>query len=53
MTLIVAGGSLGGSWWPLTILGLVPLAAGALDICLFNILFRQPLIWQGRPSGLT
>ncbi len=25
------------------IAGLIPLAAGALDVCLFNVLFNQPL----------
>lgn len=43
VALIVAGGLLGGGWWALAIVGLVPLAAGALDICLFNVLFGQPL----------
>ena len=33
----------GGGWWALAIVGLVPLAAGVLDICLFNVLFGQPL----------
>ena len=43
LALIVVGGLLGGGWWALAIVGLVPFAAGALDICLFNVLFRQPL----------
>lgn len=43
VALIVVGGLLGGGWWALAIVGLVPLAAGALDICLFNALFGQPL----------
>jgi Inner membrane protein YgaP-like, transmembrane domain len=43
VALIVVGGMLGGGWWALAVVGLVPLAAGALDICLFNVLFRQPL----------
>ena len=43
VALIVVGGSLGGGWWALAIVGLVPFAAGALDICLFNVLFGQPL----------
>ena len=43
VALIVVGGILGGSWWALAVVGLVPLAAGALDICLFNVLFGQPL----------
>jgi hypothetical protein len=43
VALIVAGGVLGGGWWTLAIVGLVPLAAGALDFCLFNVLSGQPL----------
>ena len=43
VALIVVGGLLGGGWWALAVVGLVPLAAGALDICLFNVLFGQPL----------
>jgi Inner membrane protein YgaP-like, transmembrane domain len=43
VALIVVGGILGGGWWALAVVGLVPLAAGALDICLFNVLFRRPL----------
>lgn len=43
VALIVVGGILGGGWLALAVVGLVPLAAGALHICLFNVLFRQPL----------
>ena len=43
IALIVAGGLLGGGWRALAIVGLVPLAAGTLDVCLFNVLFGQPL----------
>jgi hypothetical protein len=43
VALIVIGGVLGGGWWALAVVGLVPLAAGALDVCLFNVLFGQPL----------
>ena len=43
VALIVAGGLLGGGWWALAIVGMVPLAAGTLDVCLFNVLFGQPL----------
>jgi len=43
VALIVGGGLLGGGWWTLAVVGLVPLAAGALDVCLFNVLFGQPL----------
>ena len=41
--LIVVGRFLGGAWWALAVVGLVPLAAGVLDVCLFNVLFGQPL----------
>ena len=43
VALIVVGGLLGGGWWALAVIGLVPLAAGVLDVCLFNVLFGQPL----------
>ena len=43
VALIVVGGLLGGGWWALAIVGLIPLAAGVLDVCLFNVLFGQPL----------
>jgi len=43
VALIVVGGLLGGGWWALAVVGLIPLAAGALDVCLFNVLFGQPL----------
>jgi len=43
VALIVVGGLLGGGWWALAVVGLVPLVAGALDVCLFNSLFGRPL----------
>ena len=43
VALTVVGGILGGGWWALAVVGLVPLATGVLDICLFNVLFGQPL----------
>jgi hypothetical protein len=43
IALIVIGGLLGGGWWALAVVGLVPLAAGVLDFCLFAPLFGQPL----------
>ncbi|HVA52750.1 MAG TPA: DUF2892 domain-containing protein [Acidimicrobiales bacterium] len=43
VALIVAGVVRGGGWWALAVVGLVPLLAGAFDVCLFNALFRQPL----------
>jgi len=51
VALIVVGGLLGRGWWALAVVGLVPLAAGVLDVCLFNVLFGQPLSGKaGRAS---
>jgi hypothetical protein len=43
IALIVAGAVLGGGWWALAVVGLVPLAAAAFDVCLFAPLAHQPL----------
>jgi hypothetical protein len=43
VALIGVSGLLGGGWRALAAVGLVPLAAGALDVCLFNVLIGQPL----------
>ena len=53
VALIVAGGILGGGWWDIAVLGLVSFAAGALDICLFNVLFGQPLSGKCSPGRLS
>ena len=42
----MVGALLGGGWWALAVVGLVPLAAGVLDVCLANVLFGQPLSGQ-------
>ena len=42
VVLIVAGILVGGGWWALAVVGLVPLAAGILDVCVFAPLFRRP-----------
>ncbi len=42
LVLIALGALLGGGWWALGVVGLVPLAAGILDICVFAPLFRLP-----------
>jgi hypothetical protein len=39
---LIALGALNGAWL-LAVIGLVPLAAGAADICLFAPLMGQPL----------
>jgi hypothetical protein len=42
VALIAAGAVLGGGWWALAVVGLVPLAAGILDVCVFAPLLRLP-----------
>ena len=42
VALIVVGAFLAGPWWVLAAVGLVPLLAGALDVCLFAPLFSLP-----------
>jgi len=39
--LIIAGALMGGGWYALVVVGLLPLLAGALDLCVFAPLFRQ------------
>ncbi|MFC0003466.1 YgaP-like transmembrane domain [Micromonospora siamensis] len=41
--LIAVGASIGGWWWLLALLGVLPLAAGLLDFCTLAPLFRLPL----------
>lgn len=43
LALIVVGVALGDGWVALAIVGLVPLAAGAFDFCLFAPLGKMPL----------
>jgi Inner membrane protein YgaP-like, transmembrane domain len=43
LVLIVAGIALGGAWVVLSVVGLVPLAAGAFGFCLLGPAFHQPL----------
>jgi hypothetical protein len=43
LALIAAGATLGGWWWLLAVVGLLPLAAGVLDFCTLGPLFRLPL----------
>lgn len=42
LALIAAGALLGGWWWALAVVGLVPLAAGAFDFCTLAPLFHLP-----------
>ncbi|MEV5819728.1 YgaP-like transmembrane domain [Micromonospora haikouensis] len=43
LVLIVVGAWLGGWWWLLALLGLLPLAAGVFDFCTLAPLFGMPL----------
>ena len=49
LVLFGIGAWLGGAWWALSAVGLVPLAAGVFDFCLAAPLFGAPL--RHRPSG--
>lgn len=42
LALIALGVALGGGWWALAVIGLVPLAAGAFDFCVLAPLAHQP-----------
>jgi hypothetical protein len=41
--LIATGALLGGWWWALAAVGLLPLATGIFDICTLGPLFHRPL----------
>ena len=43
LALIVVGFALGGGWLTLSVIGLIPLFAGALNVCLLAPLMGQPL----------
>lgn len=42
VVLVIVGVSLGGAWWALAVAGLLPIAAGALNICLIAPLIGAP-----------
>lgn len=46
LVLIGVGVALGGGWWLLAVLGLVPLAAAVFDVCLFAPLAHLPASGQ-------
>ena len=50
LVMIGLGLALGGGWLALTLIGLVPLAAGAFGFCLIAPLLHQPLRATG-PTG--
>jgi hypothetical protein len=43
IVVVVVGISLGDEWLVLSLVGVVPLLAGAVDVCLIAPLFGQPL----------
>jgi len=43
LVLIVVGVALGGGWLTLSVIGLIPLFVGALNVCLLAPLVGQPL----------
>lgn len=43
LVMIVVGVSLGGAWLALAVAGLLPLAAGVFNFCLFAPLFHAPM----------
>jgi ABC-type transport system involved in cytochrome bd biosynthesis fused ATPase/permease subunit len=43
LVMVGVGLALGGAWFALSFVGLVPLAAGALVFCLIAPLFHKPL----------
>ncbi len=52
VVLIGLGVVLGGGWWALAVVGLVPLAAGVLDFCLLGPLLRRPLAGRDLRASL-
>lgn len=43
LALITTGALLGGWWWVLAVIGVVPLTTGIFDICTLGPLFHRPL----------
>jgi len=52
LALIVVGIVLGGAWWALAVIGLVPLAAGIFDFCLLGPLMRLPVAGRDLRASL-
>ena len=52
LVLIGVGVALGGAWWVLAAIGLVPLAAGIFDFCLLGPLMHRPMAGQRLRAGL-
>jgi hypothetical protein len=52
LILIVVGGLMSGAWWALSVVGLVPLAAGVFDFCVLGPLRRLPFAGRGLRNSL-
>ncbi len=50
LVLVVLGLWLGGLWLTLSVVGLVPIATGALGFCLLAPFFHRPLRGGGHPA---
>jgi len=53
LALIVGGVVLGGGWLALSVFGLLPLAAGVFDFCVFGPLFRLPFVGPRFREAMT
>ena len=42
LVLIIIGALIGGAGWIISVVGLVPFIAGAVDVCVFAPLLKQP-----------
>ncbi|MFD1663525.1 DUF2892 domain-containing protein [Streptomyces caeni] len=48
---IVIGATLGGAWWALAVVGLLPLATAILDVCLVAGLAGRPVSGKALRAG--
>ena len=51
VVLVAVGAALGGAGWILAVVGLVPLAAGVGDVCVFAPLFGAPFSGRKLRAG--
>ena len=51
LALIVAGAAVGGAGWIIAVIGVVPLVAGALDVCVFAPMFGRAFAGKALRSG--
>jgi len=46
LVIVIVGLALGGGWLTLSVIGLIPMLAGALNVCILAPLMGQPLKGQ-------